>query len=32
MIVPSELDDEAREAVEALAEKLPTNPREFLGV
>jgi molecular chaperone DnaJ len=32
VVVPTELDDEARQAVEALAEKLPANPREFLGV
>jgi molecular chaperone DnaJ len=32
VVVPTELDDEARRAVEELAEKLPTNPREFLGV
>jgi molecular chaperone DnaJ len=32
VIVPTELDDDARHAVEALAEKLPANPREFLGV
>jgi molecular chaperone DnaJ len=30
--VPSELNDEQRAAVEALAEKLPENPREHLGV
>ena len=32
VVVPTELDDDARQAVEALAEKLPANPREFLGV
>jgi molecular chaperone DnaJ len=32
VVVPTELDDEARQAVETLAEKLPANPREFLGV
>jgi molecular chaperone DnaJ len=32
VVVPSELDDDARKTVEELAEKLPTNPREFLGV
>jgi DnaJ-class molecular chaperone len=32
VVVPSELDDEARKTVEELAEKLPANPREFLGV
>jgi molecular chaperone DnaJ len=32
VVVPTELDDEAKEAVEALAAKLPSNPREFLGV
>jgi len=32
VIVPTELDDDARSAVEALAATLPANPREFLGV
>jgi molecular chaperone DnaJ len=32
VVVPTELDDDARQAVEALADKLPNNPREFLGV
>jgi molecular chaperone DnaJ len=32
VVVPTELDDDAKQAVEALAEKLPSNPREFLGV
>jgi molecular chaperone DnaJ len=32
VIVPSELDEETRKTVEALAEKLPGNPREYLGV
>jgi molecular chaperone DnaJ len=32
VVVPSELDEEARKTVEALAEKLPGNPREYLGV
>jgi molecular chaperone DnaJ len=32
VVVPSELDDDAREAVEQLAEKLSGNPREYLGV
>jgi molecular chaperone DnaJ len=32
VVVPTELDDETKQAVEALAEKLPSNPREFLGV
>jgi molecular chaperone DnaJ len=32
VVVPTELDDDARSAVEALAATLPTNPREFLGV
>jgi molecular chaperone DnaJ len=32
VVVPTELDDDAKQAVEALAAKLPSNPREFLGV
>jgi molecular chaperone DnaJ len=32
VIVPSELDEDARKTVEELAGKLPANPREFLGV
>ena len=32
VVVPTDLDDDARLAVEELAEKLPGNPREFLGV
>jgi molecular chaperone DnaJ len=32
VVVPSELDDGARTAIEELAGKLPGNPREFLGV
>jgi DnaJ-class molecular chaperone len=32
VVVPSDLDDDAREAVEQLAEKLSGNPREYLGV
>ena len=32
VVVPTELDDEAKQAVEALAARLPSNPREFLGV
>ena len=32
VVIPTELDDDARLAVEELAEKLPGNPREFLGV
>src|SRR5436189_183597 len=30
VVVPTELDEEARQAVVALADKLPANPREFL--
>ena len=32
VVVPSELDEAARKTVEELAEKLPGNPREYLGV
>jgi molecular chaperone DnaJ len=32
VIVPSELDEGARKTVEELAEQLPGNPREYLGV
>jgi molecular chaperone DnaJ len=32
VVVPTELDDDARETVEQLAEKLSANPREYLGV
>lgn len=32
VVVPTELDDDARQAVETLATALPANPREFLGV
>lgn len=32
VVVPTELDEDARSAIEALAEKLPANPREYLGV
>jgi molecular chaperone DnaJ len=32
VVVPSQLDDGARELVEQLADKLPSNPREHLGV
>jgi molecular chaperone DnaJ len=32
VVVPKELDDDARAAVEELATKLPGNPREHLGV
>ncbi len=32
VVVPTELDDDAREAVEQLSEKLSGNPREYLGV
>ena len=32
VVVPTELDDEAKQAVEALATAMPSNPREFLGV
>ncbi len=32
VVVPTELEDEARQAVEALAEQLPASPREHLGV
>ena len=32
VVVPQELDDDARAAVEELAAKLPGNPREHLGV
>ena len=32
VIVPTELDDTGRQAVEALASALPGNPREYLGV
>jgi molecular chaperone DnaJ len=32
IVVPTKLDDEARAAVEALAEGLPENPRQHLGV
>jgi len=32
VVVPTELDDEAKHAVEQLSEKLPGNLREFLGV
>jgi molecular chaperone DnaJ len=32
VVVPKDLDDEARAAVEELAAKLPGNPREHLGV
>ncbi len=32
VVVPTELDDDAKSAVEALAATLPGNPREFLGV
>jgi molecular chaperone DnaJ len=32
VVVPPELDDEAREAVEKLAVTLPAGPRDFLGV
>jgi molecular chaperone DnaJ len=32
VVVPTELDDEARKVVEELSTKLPSNLREFLGV
>jgi molecular chaperone DnaJ len=32
VVVPTELDDDAREVVAQLGEKLPGNPREYLGV
>ncbi|HXY93632.1 MAG TPA: molecular chaperone DnaJ [Acidimicrobiia bacterium] len=32
VVVPTELDDETRQVVSELGEKLGTNPREFLGV
>ena len=32
VVVPSELDDDAKKVVEELATALPGNPREFLGV
>ena len=32
VVVPHELDDDAKAAVETLAAALPTNPREHLGV
>ncbi len=32
VVVPTELDDKAREAVEALSSLIPGNPRESLGV
>jgi molecular chaperone DnaJ len=32
VVVPTELDDDAKKVVEQLAEVLPSNPREFLGV
>jgi DnaJ-class molecular chaperone len=32
VVVPSELDEGARKVVEELAEQLPGNPREYLGV
>jgi molecular chaperone DnaJ len=32
VVVPTELNDEQRAAVAALAERLPENPREKLGV
>jgi molecular chaperone DnaJ len=32
VVVPTELDDDARTAVEALGQKLSGNPREYLGV
>ena len=32
VVVPTELSDEGRAAIEALADKLPANPREHLGV
>ena len=32
VVVPAELDEEARKTVEELAEQLPGNPREYLGV
>jgi molecular chaperone DnaJ len=32
VVVPSELDDDAKAAIEQLATALPGNPREHLGV
>jgi hypothetical protein len=32
VVVPHELDDDAKAAIESLAAALPGNPREHLGV
>jgi molecular chaperone DnaJ len=32
VVVPTELDDDAKQALAELGAKLPGNPREYLGV